>query len=43
MDHALKNAGGPMIQRMVGTRLLDIKKSGIAGAANDDFAKRRRL
>ena len=43
LDHALKNAGGPMIERMVGTRLLDIKKSGIAGAANDDFAKRRRL
>ena len=44
MDHALKNAGGPMIERMVGTRLLDIKKSGIAGTANDeDFVKRRRL
>ena len=44
MDHALKNAGGPMIERMVGTRLLDIKRSGIEGAANDDdFVKRRRL
>ena len=44
LDHALKNAGGPMIERMVGTRMLDIKKSGIAGTANDDdFAKRRRL
>ena len=45
LDHALKLSGGPMIDRMVGTRLLDIKKSGISGSAtvNYDFVKRRRL
>ena len=44
MTHALKHAGRPMMERMVATRLLDIKRSGIEGAPNDDdFVKRRRL
>ena len=43
LGHAHKKADGPMSKRMVGIRLLDIKKSGIAGTAPDAFAKRRKL